>query len=452
MIAGLWSRVKHMLFPPKPPHIQQHVNSRMSFALGEASWTAVDQMTAGTNIAAVMLFLGFQDGFIGIIISVGALACIVQVLTLPLHSRYKSHRTMVTITTSVRFVMPVLFLIPLFPIDASVKMVLFILVYVLAKLLISIGGPASSEWIAQLTPMSIRGRYFGAKDATCVVIQAAALLLSGLIMDKYRDTAPLVAFQWIALAIFVMCVLGLVAYLLTQDIPNRAYGTEKKHSILSEVKECLSSRTFRLILIGDLLWQVSFYIAAPFNSSYSIKEMGMSFTFLTVAGFGSSIGRIFCSRFMGRWADRTSMTKALSTALLFYALTYLFWTIIRPSTAIPIYILLLISATIAWSFIGAGMFGIKLALMPEDKRPKQLAVTSAISGTAGFLISLVSGQLLNFLQTIPMSIGQYVIFPQQILNFMGMCSTLLLVLYLRRVMAKEEDNYIAAQSQERQFQ
>lgn len=450
-MTGVWNRLRHHLMPPKPPHIQLHVRSRMSYALGEASWTSVDQLTAGTNTAALMLFLGFQDGFIGMVISVGALACIVQMLTLPLHSRFRSHRTVVTVTAAVRFLMPLLFLIPLLPADPGLKMAVFIVIYVGAKLLIAMGGPVASEWIAQLTPMSIRGRYFGAKDATCVVVQATALLLTGLILDKYKETAPVVAFQWVALFVFIFCICGLVGFLFTKDIPNRSYGEKKRLSIVHEVKDCLDSRPFRLILISDLLWQVSFYVAAPFNSSYSIKEMGLSFTFLTVAGFASSIGRIFCSRFMGRWADRTSMTKALSTALLFYAGTYVFWILMRPSTAVPVYLVLLVFATIAWSFIGAGMFGIKLALMPEDKRPRQLAVTSAISGTTGFIVSFLSGQLLNYLQTLSMSIGGMVIYPQQILNGLGVCATMVLVVYLRRVMGKEEESYLKRQADEGTF-
>jgi len=123
----------------------------------------------------------------------------------------------------------------------------------------------------------------------------------------------------------------------------------------------------------------------------------------------------------------------------------------RPSTAVPVYLVLLVFATIAWSFIGAGMFGIKLALMPEDKRPRQLAVTSAISGTTGFIMSFLSGQLLNYLQTLSMSIGGMVIYPQQILNGLGVCATMVLVVYLRRVMGREEENYLKRQADEGTF-
>lgn len=437
----VFSGARRALSPrPVPPDIDQGAKSRMFYAIGEANWVAVDQLSANTYLAALMIYMGFADGDIGTIMSLSALVCVVQLLTLSLNRFFRGKKMVVALTSLMRLWMAFLYFIPFLPISTGVKPLLFVAVYFIARSMISFGGPAASEWVAQLTPMPIRGRYLGTKDATAVGLQAVVLLAAGMVLDRYKASEPLHAFAILGVMILGLCIVGYVAYMFAEDRKNPVpAASEPRQKMMPQIARCLRDRNFRILMTVDCLWQLTYYISCPYNASYSIKELGLSFTFISAVGFGANIARIFIARKLGAWADRTSMGRILRYTVFLLGLHHLVWAAMRPETAVGMYILMSVLSTTAWSFIGVGLFGVKLELMPEGGRQVQLAVTAAVSGVVGFVMSFISGRLLDAMQKIDMSLFGMVIYPQQILNLLGFCCTIIMCLYIKLVVEREEE-------------
>ncbi|MDD3335636.1 MAG: MFS transporter [Eubacteriales bacterium] len=425
---------------PQPPDIAQQRSSRLFYALGESSWVAVDQLSANTYLAALMLYLGFSDSIIGALMSVSALVCVVQFLTISLSRRFHGKRMVVTVTSAQRLWMAFLFFIPFFPLSVELKMVLMVAVYFLFKTAISFGGPAASEWVAQMTPKRIIGRYLSAKDATAVGFQAVVLLVASVILDTYKTTQPLRAFGLLGIMVVVLCLFGFIAYMRVEDVEEETANIpkHKRERIWPQIVCCLKSPAFRTVMVMDCLWQISYYIASPYNASYSIKEMSLSFTFMSAVGFAGNFARILIARQMGKWADRTSMAKVLRWSLILFAIQYVIWILMRPEMATWMYLIMMAFSASGWSFIGVGLFGVKLELLPPGQRQVQFAVTAAISGLVGFIMSCIGGGLLDWLQKLDMSLNGMVIYPQQILNLLGVICVLLLCLYLKLVVERRE--------------
>ena len=100
--------------------------------------------------------------------------------------------------------------------------------------------------------------------------------------------------------------------------------------------------------------------------------------------------------------------------------------------------LMSILSTTAWSFIGVGLFGVKLELMPEGERQVQFAVTAAISGVIGFGMSFLGGRLLVALEAQHMALFGLTIYPQQLLNLLGCACAAVMWLYLKNVVEPRE--------------
>ncbi|MEG2316555.1 MAG: MFS transporter, partial [Clostridia bacterium] len=347
-MAGL-TNIRRALTPrPPPPDIAEGRRSRALYALGEANWVTVDQLSTNTYLAALMLHLGFADGDIGTVMALSALVCVIQLLTLGRGGHYRGKRMVVAITSAQRLWMAFMYFIPFLPVSSTLKMVLLGGIYFLSRAAISFGGPASSEWVAQLTPMRIRGRYLGAKDATSVAVQAVVLLAAGMVLDANKASTPLRSFAILGLMVTGLCVLGFTAYMFTEDRHSpKVDRAAPSESIGAQLARCLGDRSFRIVLTLDCLWQITYYIACPYNASYSIKEMSLSFTFMSVVGFAGNIARIFIARKMGAWADRTSMAKVLRFSILLLGLHYITWTLMRSSVAYWMYILMALLSTTA---------------------------------------------------------------------------------------------------------
>lgn len=67
----------------------------------------------------------------------------------------------------------------------------------------------------------------------------------------------------------------------------------------------------------------------------------------------------------------------------------------------------------------------------KNKRMIQLALMSSISGLYGFVISLIGGQLLDYIQNVELTLFGAPIYAQQILNILGVVLVLITFLYTR---------------------
>jgi hypothetical protein len=102
-----------------------------------------------------------------------------------------------------------------------------------------------------------------------------------------------------------------------------------------------------------------------------------------------------------------------------------------PDNAYPMYIVGVIFSSTAWAFIGIGLFGIQLDFYSNEKRILWLALTASICGISGFLVSILGGVILNYLQKNPLALFGRIIYAQQILNLLGFLIIMISVFYIK---------------------
>jgi hypothetical protein len=102
-----------------------------------------------------------------------------------------------------------------------------------------------------------------------------------------------------------------------------------------------------------------------------------------------------------------------------------------PINAYPMHILSSFLGSTAWAFIGIGLFGIQLDFFKSEKRMTWLTITSSVSGVFGFMVSIVGGSLLNFLQKSSLQLFGQKIYAQQILNLIGFGVILFAVYFIK---------------------
>lgn len=449
-------RFRRIYFMALPESEADYEKSRRRYIAGDAAAQTIVQLAGGTFLVSLMLSVGFSDAQAGVLTSVASLAALFQLFTMRMVNHLTKRKLFICLMTVQKLYLAFIFFIPLLPVPDSTRQLLMIAGYFIAQVCAQVGTPATQDWIASLVPARLRGNYFSRKDAFCVFVTVTMMLLSGVVMDATAGERQNMGFTLNGSMILLLVVLNAWAFSCMKE-PRQgelnAAGKEMhgklRHkylpkqpvhngNLLAEMRDAFGKADFRMAFTLTLLWQTSFYCAAPFNNSYQLGELGMPFTFIMVIGFLCNMLRIAITPLMGKLGDKHGMAFLYKYSLVGILLYFIFFALAVPSNAYPMVILGTVCSALGWSFAGIGLFGVQLELLEEGKRDIQLSILLALSGVYGFLVSFVSGCLLDFLQKVLATLPGQRLYAQQFTNALGAGFLLITILYLKCRVQKRE--------------
>ena len=446
----IFGQIRRIYFMALPESKQDMKRSRVNFTMADSAAQTIVQLAGGTFLATIMSHSGISDANIGIITSLVSLAALSQLFLINFFKRIKKYKFLVCVTALQRALFAALYLIPLFGISNLSKEIFIVLLYFIGQVCVQIGTPASQDWIASLVPSRLRGKYFSIKDSVAVFVVSSMMLVCGLVLDYFKKSNILTGFIIISAIIFILTILNVVALSQMKE-PKVSYVNdngkemhgrlakrakelevpEKSQSILSELKEAFLNQKFRKAFTIQCLFTLAFYICLPFNASFQINDLHLPFTFIMLVGFIFNLYRIYITPRLGRMADKYGMGKLLRYSMLALGLNFLSTAFTMPFNAYPMLIIASFFSSTAWAFVNIGLFGIQLDFFRSDKRMTWLTITSSLSGVFGFMVSILGGKLLSYLQSLPLTLLGHKIYAQQILNLVGFFILLIAVYYIR---------------------
>ena len=452
-------KIRRIYFMALPEDDRDYHRSRNYFIAADTAAQTIGNMVGGSYLTSLMLAVGFSDASIGTLTSMASLAALFQLFTMQTVNKMKKRKFFICMIVLLKFLFTIMFLVPLFHMPERISQIMIALCFFLAQSAAQIVGPATSDWIASLIPLESRGKYFAKKDAILVFVIVTVLLIVGVIMDALTGPKQNIGFLVCAAIVFVMVIINFWAlskmheprtYTLTADgkevhgtLAKRYFDLDtelEKTSFLIEFKEAFKSKDFRIAFITTTLWMTSFYIASPFNSSYQLKELALPFTFLQITNFASNLIRIAITHKMGKLGDYYGMAFIYKYSLVGILLFFVIYTFTVPSNAYLFTIAATLFSALGWSFAGSGLFGVQLEMLDENKRTIQFSILSSLTGTYGFLVSVIAGQLLDFIQHHRPTVFGVTLYAQQVTNALGVFFLVLLILYLKfKVQVREKE-------------
>lgn len=449
-------RFRRIYFMALPESEADYEKSRRRYIVGDAAAQTIVQLAGGTFLVSLMLSVGFSDAQAGVFTSIASLAALFQLFTMRMVNHLTKRKLFICLMTVQKLYLAFIFFIPLLPVPDSSRQLLAIAGYFVAQVCAQIGTPATQDWIASLVPARLRGNYFSRKDAVCVFVTVTMMLLSGVVMDATAGERQNMGFLLNGSMILILVLLNAWAFSCMKeprqgelnDAGKEIHGKLRAKypkrevvsngSLITEIKEAFGSADFRMAFTLTLLWQTSFYCASPFNTSYQLGELGMPFTFIMVIGFLGNMLRIAITPLMGKLGDKHGMAFLYKYSLVGILLYFIFFALADPANAYPMVILGTVCSALGWSFAGIGLFGVQLELLDEKKRDLQLSILLALSGAYGFLVSFVSGCLLDFLQRTLILLPGKRLYAQQFTNLLGAFFLLVTIFYLKYRVQKRE--------------
>lgn len=400
-------------------------------------------LAGGTFLVDLLQVCGFKDGAIGVIASLGTFLAVANLLVFFIGPKIRSPKKMSIISYAIALLMLVLiYVFALLPIVQSTKQVLIVACLVLSLVLRTIVNPIFSRWKFTFVPMHERGRFTATNTLVSLICASVFSPLLGAIRDYFLSIGKMeLNFAVLALIILVMDIISIIFMFLIKDAPNTA-PTQSQIDLKDIYRHTFRHKNFRYLLLVYVLWNASTVISTGFWDVYKMGDLGFSVTTVQIVGVVSNILLILSLRPIGRLADKFSFLWCMRIGLIFAAGVFTLGIFTTPTTA-----WMSIVSTILICFpnfaIGSNFDNLLLDYTDSDYFSYAIALCNAIGGMIAFGASVLSGALLDTIQTNGNTLFGIPVYAQQVqavLSLMGIIMLYYLATCVLSNLSKEQSD------------
>jgi len=297
------------------------------------------------------LALGVRKEQIGYLASVASLACFIQLVGLLAANSIRDKK---------RFAILFGYLEPLFYMGMIVgvyfapqhlRFPVIAVGLMFSAVSIHVVKPTMDEWLASSIPEHIRGRYLSRRMLIVSVISIVAMWILGNSAEYLKHLKGFETKGYGAL-LLAGGVFGLLAVQSLWRIKMPAISAGARLS-WSAVPEVISHRPFIRYLIATLIYNVPFWLAAPYYQVFHLKVIGLGERAIAYMMIGYFVIKIAALPFAGRWLDRLGPRKLIYLVSPFYVAFFALYTLGSPERPWAPFA--------AWALIGIAEAGFSVA-------------------------------------------------------------------------------------------
>ncbi len=401
----------------------------------------ISLLVTGAFLSAILKQVGVSDDMAGVVSSLISLACATQLFCGLLVKPGRSiKRTMLIMSLANQFMFSALYLIPFIRLSQGAKTALFVLMILGAYLIENLARPVKYKWLMGFVDYRERGRFSARTEVVSLIGGMLFTLAMGRTVDYFTETGRgQTGFILCGAAMFAVAVLFFFVLLSIDDEPASAQGSPQL-SLAGQARATASlitrNRTFRKLLLADMLWKSAMFLSTPYFGTYLIGELGFSLTAVSLFGILSSVMRALAAPLFGRFADRRGRAVSLTVALAVAAAAFCVNAFTHPGPARFLYAAYVGLYAVAMAGVISGFNIITYDYIDERLFAHAMGAKNAISGVTGFLVSLLGSALVRAVQARGSVIFGHTVYAQQILSGVSFLLVALLALYMRFVVGR----------------
>lgn len=422
-----------------PENNKQYLTSRRAFTIDGATALTIGALVSNTYLSGYLEHIGVSTSMNGIISAVPALVAVSQPLGAAFSQKYKKRKPLVSIGAFVhRLMFTLMFIIPLFINDATSRVVLAALLFTSAHFIGAFIAPAASNWIISLTPQRLRGKYFSIRELYSLILLSGVMLISGQILDYFKKTEnQSTGFLLMGVILGILTLTNFISLSKAME-PESAEQTTKGVSLYKTVKMVLTEKSFRPILIMNILFNLGIQTAVPYHGIYIVSDLKISYFTISLIGFVCSVEKAFIIRRWGQLADRTSWANICKLTIGIIAVSHYLNAFLVQSNAVWLYPFNAIVANIGWAATGIAMINIQYDYAPLKGRTMYIGVCAAITGLIGFSGVFAGSLIISLMQKYEMTLFGELIKGQQVLMLISGVILTACITYITMVVEKKQ--------------
>ncbi len=406
----------------------------------------ISLIITGAFFAKLTAALGFSDSLTAILGAFVALGCSFQLFTIAFFKGgpVKRRVTLVHIINQLMFMS--IYLVPFLRVGQTAKTVIFIALLMGGYILSNIISAPKINWCMSLVEDGKRGVFTSTKEMFSLIGGFIFNLSMGSVIDHYEAIGNTrMAFIICAITIFVLMILHTLTLILMKEKDTPYVGSNI--SISERFRMVLADKNIMKVISVSVLWTISHHVATSFYGTYQIKELGFSMKFVALLSILYAVVRVPCSFLLGRYADKHSFAKMLKICYGLAALGFFICSFAVPSNGKVFYTTYYLLYAAAMGGINSAETNLIFDYVPPEKRSDTLAVKQTVFGVAGFLSTVAFTPLLHHIQAAGNRFLGIPVYAQQVLSFVACICTVLLIIYLDKVVLKiktVQENNISA--------
>ena len=347
-------------------------------------------------LARLTTSLGFSDSLTGVLSAIASLGCIFQLASVLIRTRHiKKLVLCFTFVSELLFLL--LYMVPMTGFSPKTKSMLFVLFLTLAYLSAMMVAAKKKNWFMSLVDDRKRGRFTAVTEFFSLAAGIAFSFVMGRVIDSSQDGGNLNrGFMICAAVVLLLLVLQMLSQVFSAEGPEPEDPAEV--SIREGIRSVVTDRTILSLTVFLVLYRVGVVTATSFYGTYQIRELGFSQTLVVALTAAGRVVRMAFTPVMGRYADRCSFAKMERICLFFLMAGFIMAGAATPANGRFFFALYYVTNGIAMAGANSAMTNLIFDYVPTEKRSDALAVSQAVSGTAGFAAALAAGSLVNRIQ------------------------------------------------------
>ncbi len=352
---------------------------------------AVANLIGGNFLTGLLLYLGANDSFIGLIAIVTFSANLLQLFAPLLLERFTSRKKLLISAKVILHLFNIVFigLIPFFPIAQQGKLAMVFTGVLIVNALNAIMAPGFSIWHIQFLPQRVRTRYFPMLTMTNGIVVALVTLAASGAVDLFKAQG-LELWGLTALRFAALGVAALDIFLLTRMKEYPYDQAEKRPTLFQLLVEPFRHTGYLRIVAVAFLWSMVANMPGSYYTVYLLKDVQVSYSFITLCSLINIPVLLFLTPVFSRVLRRYSWLKTLNASLFLYLLHYFILATVMRETLFLYPIALVIAYVLAVG-INLSFTGIPYINIPQKNQTIYIGFYSTMSNL-GALIGAAAGR------------------------------------------------------------
>ncbi len=400
--------------------------SRFCYIIEAALEYFISILVSGAYLARITTSLGFSDGLTGILSSFVSLGCVFQLGSIGLFRRiHRAKPVIVSFCIICQLMFGCMYLIPGMPFGPALRTGLFLICFCGAHIVSQLISPQKTSWLMGFVDDGARGRFCANNQIVSLLSGMIFTYLVGIAIDALEAAGR----QSLAFVLGGMTIFGLMLLHTLSLLPVKEKSALQQAGMRS-LSSLLRDKMFIRIVLISVFWSVVNYCATPFYGAYQIKELGFSMTFISVLSIIYSVVRTLVSPMLGRYADKHSFSRMVIVCFGIVGVSFLINAFTVPANGKILYTIHHCLYAISMGGIGSAMTNLVYDHVKGDARRDALAISSSLSGVAGFATTCLMSPVVSLIQKNGNRLMGISMYPAQFVSAVAFALTVLLVLYV----------------------
>lgn len=408
--------------------------SRLLYIIEAALEYFISILVTGAYLAKITAAIGMSDAVTGILTAFVSLGCGFQIVAIFLANKRPVKRWVTILHSLNQLLFALIYLVPFVPLTRLQKTVVFVVFLLLGHILNNVVNSPKINWYMALVDDKKRGIFTANKEMVSLVGGMLFSFAMGFIIDEFEAAGNLNgAFIVCGISVVALMLLHSATLTLSKEKPCEDEGKIPTKALLNGL---LKDRTlFKVILIA-VIWNIAHYASTPFYGSYQTKELGFSMTFVSILSAVYAIVRAGFSKPMGRFADKYSFVKMLNVCYIIALAGFVINVFTVPGNGKLVFTIYYVLYAISMAGINSATINLIYDYVDKEKRIGALAISSTLSGIAGFVTTLLVSPLVSYIQNNGNVLFGFNVYAQQVVSAITAILIVLLLIYLNKVVVK----------------